>query len=117
AVLRLVDREADVARGELEEHPGGRAEVDRVEVLAVDDRRRPGADRGDLLPERVQLRVVGDAPRDVVDGPGPGDAGLVGRLVPRELAVALGAGGDPAAVLVALHPERVEERVGRRDVL
>ena len=40
---RLVVREADVARGELEEHAAGLAEVDRVEVLAVDDVGRVGA--------------------------------------------------------------------------
>ena len=57
--------------GELEQHAARLAEVDGVEVLAVDDRRgvRAGARRrGARI--AVELGVVGRRPRDVVDRPG-----------------------------------------------
>src|SRR5207248_155920 len=60
-----VDREARPVVGDLEQHPAGLAEVDRVEGVAVDDRRR--AHLG--LAERLEpLRVLGHrrAPGDVV---------------------------------------------------
>src|SRR5205085_177469 len=52
----FVDRESGAHRGDLEQHPGGLAEVDRAEVVAVDDRRRPRPRlRHTLLPGRLLL--------------------------------------------------------------
>ena len=66
---RDVDREARAVVGDLEQHAARLAEVDRVEVVAVDD-----AAVGDAggLQQRVPLRVLGDgrAPSDVVDSAG-----------------------------------------------
>ena len=71
---RLVVLEADVAAGELEEHAARLAEVDGVEVLAVDDLRRAGAGLDGLRADGLELGVVGGRPRDVVDRPGARDA-------------------------------------------
>src|SRR5436190_16764228 len=77
---RLVGGEAGADRGDLEQHAARLAEVDRLEVEAVDDRRRPGAGACDpLLPRLVLVRQR--RPRDVVHRPRTADTGLLGRLV------------------------------------
>src|SRR5204862_3540686 len=79
---RLVDREAGADGRDLEQHAARLAEVDRLEVEAVDDGRRMRATlRDTLLPGLVLLRW--GCPRDVVDRAGAGDSQLQRRLVVR----------------------------------
>src|SRR6185312_3006876 len=79
---RLVDGEAGADRGDLEQHAARLAEVDRLEVEAVDDRRRVRAALGDAaLPLLVLLGRRG--PGDVVDGPGAGGAWSYAYQEPR----------------------------------
>ena len=75
-----VDREAGAVVGDLEQHAAGLAEVDRVEVVAVDDPRSGDAGVAQTL---LPARVLGDggAPRDVVDRARALAAGLGRRLV------------------------------------
>src|SRR4051794_36778122 len=96
-VERHVDREAGAVVGDLEEHAAGLAEVDRVEVVAVDDRRGVHAGLADPL---VPLRVLRDrrAERDVVDGAGPLQAALVGRGLEEIAAAAALAAQLPSVV-------------------
>ena len=69
----LVGREAGPERGELEQDAVRLAEVDRLEVEAVDHGRRPVSGLGDpLLP--VVVIVDLRRPRDVVHGSGAGNA-------------------------------------------
>ena len=85
---RLVDGEARAHRGDLEEDAAGLAEVDRLEVEAVDLRRRLGAGRDRLLaPLHVLLERRG--PGDVVDAAGALQAALGRRLVEEVAAAAL----------------------------
>src|SRR3954454_13407092 len=68
-VLRgLVNGEAGAERGDLEQDAARLAEVDRLEVEALDDRRRA---RARLLDRRAPRLVVflRRRPRDVVDSP------------------------------------------------
>src|SRR5436305_9264294 len=64
---RLVGGEARADRRDLEQHARRLAEVDRLEVEAVDHRRGGAAARGHPLPPRLVLVELG-CPRDVVDG-------------------------------------------------
>src|SRR3954452_21585577 len=83
----LVDSEAWRRRGDLEQDPVRLAEVDRVEVVAVDHRRDPHAAlRHALLPREVV--VVERVPRNVVDRPSALDAPPRGFVVaPVEVAL------------------------------
>src|SRR5512132_1444382 len=94
---RLVDGEARADRRDLEQHAARLAEIDRLEVEAVDDRRRVRTALRDApLPRLMLVRRRG--PRDVVDGAGAGDARLLRRVV-----VCV-----PGAALFAAHlPDRV----------
>ena len=82
-------------RGDLEEHPAGLAEVDRLEVEAVDLRGRAGA-RGDRLLAPRHVLLDGRGPGDVVDGARALDATLLRRRVEDVEAAALGAARLPA---------------------
>src|SRR4029078_7137951 len=63
---RLVSRESGPVSRELEEDAAGLAEVDRAEVVAVDDRRRVRLGRRQqALAPRVLLAEA-DTPRDVM---------------------------------------------------
>src|SRR2546427_7846837 len=66
----LVDGEAWLVGGDLEQDPARLAEVDRLEVFAFDHRRHvaPGLDQH-LAPVEL-VRIVGGAPRNMVDGSG-----------------------------------------------
>src|SRR5205807_5046001 len=77
---RLVDRETRPDRRNLEQDAARLAEVDRLEVEAVDHRRRvrAGLDHP-LAPILVCLRLAG--PGDVVDGARALDAGFGRRFV------------------------------------
>ena len=77
---RLVDREARPERGDLEEHPARLAEVDRLEVEAVDHRGRLGAGRDRPLAPLLVL-VDRRGPGDVVDAAGALERALRGWLV------------------------------------
>src|SRR3954452_419171 len=105
----LVDSEAWRRRGDLEQDPLRLAEVDRVEVVAVDYRRDAHAAlRHALLPREVV--VVERVPVDVVDRPRALDAALRGFVVPPvEMAlVAL----QPVLTLGELRePERLRQGV------
>ena len=96
-------------RRQLEQHAARLAEVDRVEVLAVDDlrRMRAGLDRG--RPQRRQLLVVGRAPGDVMDRAGALDPALRWRRV-----VDARRAAPLARDAVAVEAERVEQRHGSR---
>src|SRR5215210_7438283 len=96
---RLVGREPGADRRDLEEDAARLAEVDRLEVEAVDDgRRRASAFEHALAPGFVLLGARG--PGDVVDGPGAADPGLVGLVVrvegPATIATRLEGGFPPA---------------------
>src|SRR5579859_4600515 len=68
----LVGGEAGPVGRDLVQDPTGLAEIDRLEVIALDHRRRPQATPGDpLLPGLVLLRVR-RAERDVVNPANPG---------------------------------------------
>ena len=87
----LVDGEPGADRGNLEQHARGLAEVHRVEVVAVDDRRRPCARLRDPHPPRLLVLGLG-GPGDVVDGARALQASLCGRgLVQIEASPALAA--------------------------
>src|ERR1700682_1601900 len=64
----LVDGEARLVRGDLEQDAAGLAEIDRTEIFALDHRRHvaPGLDEH-LAPVEL-VHVVGGAPCDMVDG-------------------------------------------------
>jgi hypothetical protein len=116
---RLVVLEADVAAGELEEHAAGLAEVDRVEVLAVDDVRGARAGLDGLRTHGLELGVVGRRPCDVVDGPGARGAALLRRLVVAQERVALVAAQRPFRAAVVAEAQRLQKRragVGPRRV-
>ena len=116
---RLVVLEADVAAGQLEEHAAGLAEVDGVEVLAVDDLGRAGAGLDGLRADRLELGVVGGRPRDVVDRAGAGDAAARRRGVVAQRRVALGAAQRPVGAAVVGEADRLQQRgarVGARGV-
>src|SRR5205823_5553390 len=106
---RLVGREPGPDRRDLEEHAARLAEVDRLEVEAVDHRRRPCPGLGDPpLPRLVLLRWR--RPRHVVDGAGTADTALGGRrVVDVERAAGL-----PARLEAGFEAEHVlEERPAR----
>ncbi len=63
-----VDQEAGLLGRQLVEHAAGLAEVERVEVVAVDEARARHAGRGDAVDPALQLVVAG-SPSDVVDDP------------------------------------------------
>src|SRR5438128_2886937 len=65
---RLVHGEAGLVGGDLEQDAARLAEVDRAEVLALDDRRHVTARLDQHLAPVQLVGVVGRAPRDVVDG-------------------------------------------------
>src|SRR5204862_684598 len=98
-LARLVDGEADVAARQLEEHAARLAEVDRVEVRAVDDRRRAGAAVARTPAEGFQLGGIGGRPRDVVHRAGAGDGALGRRRVVGQVPGSLRAGGAPVRAL------------------
>src|SRR5204862_1848509 len=106
---RLVDREAGADGRDLEQHAARLAEVDRLEVEAVDDWRRMAA-RGDhaLAPRLLLVRLAG--PRDVMHRPGALEAALRRRVVVDVEAAALVATSFPPG----REPEPPEE--GRRAV-
>src|SRR6185295_14242386 len=79
-VGRLVGREARPDRGDLEQHAARLAEVDRLEVEAVDDRRYVRASGGDPLAPGLVL-VQRRRPGDVVHRAGAADARVLRRLV------------------------------------
>ena len=79
-----------LARRELVEHPAGLAEVQRVEVVAVDVARVRDPGVRDALDPALHVGV-GRRPGDVVDRAGALAAALLGRRVP----------GDPAAAALA----------------
>src|SRR5439155_16975054 len=76
----LVGREPGADGGDLEQDAARLAEVDRPEVEAVDDWRRPRPGPCNAL---VPCLVIAGrrGPGDVVDGPGAAHSGLGGRLV------------------------------------
>src|SRR5581483_3874799 len=95
-VERLVGGEARAAeRRDLEQDARGLAEVDRLEVEAVDDRRRLAA-RIDhpVVPGFLLVRLAW--PRDVVDGARAGHPGRLRRVVVDVEAAALVAAALPA---------------------
>ena len=101
---RHVDGEAGPVVGDLEQHAAGLAEVDRVEVVAVDDPRVRDARLGEeLRPPRVL--VDRRAPRDVVDRAAALAAGLGRRRVVRD---------EAAAALAAQLPRRPRPAAWRR---
>ena len=105
---RLVGSEAGADGGDLEEDAAGLAEVDRLEVEAVDDRGRMRACLGDpFAPRLVILRLRG--PGDVVDGACAGDSALGGRLVEVVRRAASVAADLPGRVVAWLEAERVLE--------
>ena len=110
---RLVVLEADVAAGELEEDAAGLAEVDGVEVLAVDDLGRARAGRDGLGADGLELCVVGGRPRDVVDRPGAGDAARGGRGVVAQRRPARVAAQRPVGAAVVGEADRLEQRGAR----
>ena len=98
-------------RRELEQDPVRLPEVDRLEVEAVDHRRRAVARLGDaLLPGVVILDRR--RPGDVVDGAGAGDAAALGRGVVGVPAAASLAARLPRVVAVRAEAERVLEQRG-----
>ena len=132
----LVDGEPRTRRRQLEQHPARLAEVDAQEVLAVDDRRRAGADPAQVVAPRGVL-IVAIAPGDVVHAARALKPGFGGRVVVavRGRAVATldrvlpgrrereaqGLGQQPVLPLPrgAVHPNPVKplERVLGRDVV
>ena len=112
----LVDGEARPDRRDLEQHAARLAEVDRLEIEAVDDRRRVGtALRDALLPGLVRLGW--GCPCDVVDRAGAGDAQLQRRLVVRVPGAALAAADLPDRIAVRIEREHLlEERAARARV-
>ena len=97
-----VDGEAGPVVGDLEEHAAGLAEVDRVEVVAVDDARGRHAGLAQVL---LPARVLGDrrAPRHVMDRARALAAVLGGRRV---------VGDRRAADLAAQLPRVLAQRRG-----
>src|ERR1700674_2479481 len=77
---RLVRREAGPKRGDLEKHATGLAEVDRLEVVAIDDRSGPRAGRGHTFPPRRMIRN-GRRPGDVMHGARAAHAAVRGSFV------------------------------------
>src|SRR5216684_188527 len=67
---RLVDGEAWLVRGDLKEDTTRLAEIDRSEVFALDHRGHVTSGLDQHLAPVELVRVVGGAPRDVVDGSG-----------------------------------------------
>jgi hypothetical protein len=111
---RLVHVEARPAGGQLEQHAAGLAEVDGVEVLAVDDLGGMRARLGNPFAPRLLLGVVLRRPRDVVDGPGSLDPPHLGRGIDHVERAALLARKAPAVVSRTLEAERtLEERHAR----
>ena len=107
---RLVDVEARPAGGQLEQHAARLAEVDGVEVLAVDDRGGMRPPRRHPLAPRLLLGVVLGGPRDVVDRPGALDPTLLRRRIDDVERAALCARDSPAVISRALEPERALEQ-------
>src|SRR6266513_5774682 len=108
ALERLVDGEAGPCRRDLEEDAAGLAEVDRLEVEAVDDRSRACARRRHaLVPGLVLLRRR--CPRDVVDRAGDRIRRLAGRLVVRVEGAPPVSARLPLAVAARLERERLLE--------
>src|SRR3954465_15334483 len=94
----LVGAEARAHGRDLEQHAIRHPEVDRLEVEAVDDRRRPGEAGGGHAALPGVLLVAPRRKGDVRDGAGTLD-GLDGRrLVPGEPAAAVRAAHVPAAL-------------------
>ena len=109
----LVDGEAGIVGGELEEDAAGFAEVDGVEVLAVEDF-GSGEVLGDLGAPFQLGGVVGGAEGDVVDGAGAG-AAEVGGWVDEDIdVVAEGGwvGGRGEAEAIALGGGGLEAHEG-----
>jgi hypothetical protein len=105
---RLVDREARADGRDLEQHAARLAEVDRLEVEAVDHRRRMRPALGDApLPGLV---LVGRGREgDVMDTAGAGDARLGRRVVVRVPRAALLAAYLPHGVAVRVEVEGLLE--------
>src|SRR6478736_9023944 len=76
----LVDGEPRTRRRQLEQHPARLAEVDAQEVLAVDDRRRAGADPAQVVAPRGVL-IVAIAPGDVVHAARALEPSFGGRVI------------------------------------
>src|SRR5262245_59054654 len=110
---RLVHGETRADRRDLEQHAARLAEVDRLEVEAVDDGRRMRPTLGDaLLPSLVLLGRR--RPGAVVDGPGAGHARLVRRLVVGVPATALVAAHLPDGISVWIEVQRLLEEAAAR---
>src|SRR5213079_2854986 len=77
---RLVGREARAERRDLEEDAARLAEVDRLEVEAVDDRRHVRAGLGHALAPRLVFVGLG-GPGHVMNGARAADSRLVGDVV------------------------------------
>ena len=110
---RHVDREARAVVGDLEEDAARLAEVDRVEVVAVDDRRGVHAGALDAL---EPLRVLGDrrAQRDVVDRARALQPALVRRRVEAIARRGARRAAPSASVAGRLGAEQaLEQRAGR----
>src|SRR5213592_1730888 len=91
----LVDGEARPDRRDLEQHPARLAEVDRLEVEAVDDRRRlPAGGDHALAPRLLVVCLAG--PGDMVHGARPRQPALRRRVVVDVEAAALLAARLPA---------------------
>src|SRR5213593_1132550 len=90
---RLVDREARAEGRDLEQDAARLAEVDRLEVEAVDDRRRPRAGLLDGCTPRLVF-LLRRCPRDVVHCSGALLAALLRDVVLVEAAPSLAAGDE-----------------------
>src|SRR6185503_18296047 len=110
---RAVDGEPGLRRRELEQDPARLAEVDRAEVVAVDD---PAVRDAGLLQhvEPAPVLGLGRVPGDVVDRAGTLPRGLVRDRVERDPAAACVAAELPAVAVVRLGVHQaLEHRRGR----
>src|SRR5688572_14668024 len=72
---RLIERESWLHGRQLEEHAAGLSKVHRMEIVAIDHRRRMQPRRDDLLADVQLRRVVGHRPGNVMHRPRAADAG------------------------------------------
>src|SRR5438046_8254428 len=90
----LVDRESRTHRRDLEKHAARLAEVDGLEPVAVDHRRRAGAGLDHSIAP-VKLLIVERSPGDVMHRPRAGYAALRRRRIEDVTPFAARAAGHP----------------------
>lgn len=95
---RFVQGEAGVGGGQLEQHPVVLAEVDREEVVAVDQAGDLGRARLGGPPAQGAQGIRRGAPGDMMDGPGAAQAASGRRVVDQEEALLAGPRRPPASV-------------------